>query len=183
MPNLFVHEEKSLAPETEFFIATVADYDSANGCQIILPGEASATSKWYKTIYGGAEAGARVVVMKQSGTYIVIGPLSGEDTYCTTTLADIATAASGFTLLSGMYAQTGKTAMLLLKFRPTTAITTTQEFQIATLVAGKRPPFNAFANYWATNAGEILSGGGVYCYGTCTNTSGTYTLFSTYILA
>lgn len=167
-------------PETEFYIAEVAAVNTT-GCKILLPGETTAINKYYKTCQS-VGVGDRVVAMKQSGTYVILGVV-GAGAYVTSTLSRIATAASGFTLVDGKYAQSGNTAMLYLRFRPTTAITTTQEFKVATLVAGKRPPINAFVNYWANNGGEITPDGSVYAYGTATNTSNTYAVFSTYVLA
>lgn len=172
--------------ETEFRLATVAEYSATNGARLLFPGETEAQSKFYKCLDSAAalSAGARVVAMKQSGTYIVLGTVSGDSTtFSTSNLSEIATAASGFTLVAGRYAQAGKVAQLYLQFRPTTAITSAQEFQVATLIQGKRPPFNAAVNYWTNNGGEILSNGRVLVYGTCTNTSANYTLFSTYLLA
>lgn len=182
MPNLFVPEEESLSPETEFFIATVSAYNPASGCQIILPGEAAATSKWYKTINGGADTGARVVVMKQSGTYIVLGPLSGEAIYYTDTIADIVTAATGITITDARFAQAGRTAQLSITFRPTTAITTAKNFKVGTLATGKTPPMSSPLIYYPDYLGYITGGGGIYVYGKATSTSGSYNLYATYIL-
>lgn len=178
-------QKLSKAPETEFYLATVAGV-SSSGARLLFAGESNATSKYYKCLdSANVSTGDRVVVMKQSGTYIVLGGISGssEETTVITSLAQIATAKSGFRLVRGKYAQWGKLAMLYLQFTPTTAITTAQEFAIATMVEGKRPALNAPVNYWTNNGGEITADGTVYAYGVCSNTSATYTVFSTYLLA
>lgn len=175
----------SKAPETEFYIATVAGIGSG-GARLLFAGANSATEKYYPCLNSASLAdGMRVAVMKQSGTYIILGGISGGtgSTEVITDLSQIATAKTGFVLTLGRYAQWGKLAMLYLQFKPTTPITTAQEFQVATMVEGKRPPFNAPANYWANNGGEITADGVVWAYGTATSTTSTYTIFSTYLLA
>ena len=55
-------------------MATVSDYDSTNGSTLILPGETEPTTKRYKRISGlTVSAGSRVLVVKTSGTYVIIG--------------------------------------------------------------------------------------------------------------
>lgn len=83
MTDLFGSEEKSLAPETEFYIATVTAR-SDDGYQIQFAGESAATSKYYKSAAGAttpaALVGSRVVVMKQSGTYVILGKIDDPGT-------------------------------------------------------------------------------------------------------
>ena len=57
-----------------FFLATVSSVTS-DGVHFVLDGQTAATQKGYKRLQNGQTlaAGARVVVMKQSGTYIVLG--------------------------------------------------------------------------------------------------------------
>lgn len=64
--------------ETEFFLATVAEVDDEDGISIIPEGQSAATAKKYKMLVTGADvpaAGDRVVVMKQSGTYVILGKI------------------------------------------------------------------------------------------------------------
>ena len=61
----------------EFFLATVVSYSSTAGVKIRLDGQDEAMSKLYKRLYGTTySAGQRVLVIKLSGTYIVIGRIA-----------------------------------------------------------------------------------------------------------
>lgn len=57
-----------------FFLATVSNV-AADGVHFTLDGQTAPTQKGYKRLQTGQSlaAGARIVVMKQSGTYIVLG--------------------------------------------------------------------------------------------------------------
>lgn len=60
----------------EFLLGTVTAVSQENGLRIRLDGQDAAMSKYYKMLNTGADApgtGDRVVVMKHSGTYIVMG--------------------------------------------------------------------------------------------------------------
>ena len=60
----------------EFLLGTVTAVSQTNGIRIRLDGQDAAMSKYYKMLNTGADApgtGDRVVVMKHSGTYIVMG--------------------------------------------------------------------------------------------------------------
>lgn len=62
----------------EFFLGTVTAVSSADGIQIQLDGQDEAMSKYYKMMITGADwptVGSRVVVMKHSGTYVVMGKI------------------------------------------------------------------------------------------------------------
>lgn len=61
----------------EFFLATVVSYSSSTGVKIRLDGQEEAMAKSYKRLYGTTySAGQRALVIKLSGTYIVIGRLA-----------------------------------------------------------------------------------------------------------
>lgn len=61
----------------EFYLATVISYSSSTGVKIRLDGQEEAMTKSYKRLYGTSySAGQRVLVIKLSGTYIVIGRLA-----------------------------------------------------------------------------------------------------------
>jgi len=66
------------APETEFYLATVYSWSNAEGVRFTLDGETQPTSKSYKMMLmcRPLSVGMRVVVMKQSGTYIVLGEIN-----------------------------------------------------------------------------------------------------------
>lgn len=62
----------------EFLLGTVTAVSQTNGIRIQLDGQDAAMSKYYKMLASGGnvpETGARVVVMKHSGTYIVMGKI------------------------------------------------------------------------------------------------------------
>lgn len=177
-------KELNKAPETEFYIATVSSV-SSSGVKLLFAGESTAANKYYKRL-GSANVsqGQRVVVMKQSGTYVVLGNIGGTGgSYITNNISDIATAASGITLKSGTYyAQSGNVASLCILFAPTSAFSNTIK-QIATLKSGKRPAIMSDAQFWSGNGAYIGSDGAVYVNGSATDTSGNYFLFSTYVIA
>ena len=52
----------------------MGNYNSSTGSTLILPGETEPTTKRYKRLGSGSlTAGARVLVARVSGTYIVLG--------------------------------------------------------------------------------------------------------------
>lgn len=62
-------------PETEWYLATVTAWSNAAGVEIRLDGDSSSMTKRYKMmqIPRPLSTGDRVLVMKQSGTYFVLG--------------------------------------------------------------------------------------------------------------
>lgn len=78
MDNLYNPAAGDAAPETEFFLATVNSWSNATGVKFTLDGEDGPVQKGYKMMLmcRPLHVGARVVVMKQSGTYIVLGEIS-----------------------------------------------------------------------------------------------------------
>lgn len=71
-------------PQTaEFYLGTVITWGSATGVQIQLDGQSEAMTKRYKMLQvcRPLKSGTRVVVMKQSGTYIVLGEVSLPTSY------------------------------------------------------------------------------------------------------
>ncbi len=75
MDEEIIQNEKS---EAEFFLGTVTAWDTAKGVQIQLDGQDSPMTKYYKQMLmcRPLKLGARVVVMKHSGTYVVLGEIS-----------------------------------------------------------------------------------------------------------
>lgn len=58
----------------ELLLATVGSYNSANGTTIKLDGQNYANAKYYKRLSSYTPAaGDRIVVMKDSGTYVILG--------------------------------------------------------------------------------------------------------------
>lgn len=87
-----IREEKS---EAEFFLGTVKAWSNADGVQVQLDGQDSPMTKRYKMMLmcRPLKLNSRVVVMKHSGTYIVLGEISNPNSY-----KEISTLASGATL-------------------------------------------------------------------------------------
>lgn len=81
MNNIFTDllaENRGNDAGAEFFLATVASVDLAAGVTIIPDGDTSATTKKYKILTSGNSllaAGDRVVVMRHSGTCIILGKI------------------------------------------------------------------------------------------------------------
>lgn len=69
--------------KAEFYLGTVKAWSNADGVQIQLDGQDSAMTKRYKMMLmcRPLKINARVVVMKQSGTYIVLGEISNPNSH------------------------------------------------------------------------------------------------------
>lgn len=89
-----IQNEKS---EAEFFLGTVKAWSNAAGVQVQLDGQDSPMTKRYKMMLmcRPLRVGSRVVVMKHSGTYIVLGEISNPNSY-----REISTLASDATLVT-----------------------------------------------------------------------------------
>lgn len=58
----------------ELLVATVANYNSATGCTLTFDGSDTPSTKRYKYLANASlAAGARVLVAKIAGSYLVIG--------------------------------------------------------------------------------------------------------------
>lgn len=96
--NIFVRK-KSDAKETgqsgqaQFFLATVASVTAAEGVTIIPDGQTEAVAKKYKVLTAGTAppaVGDRVVVMRHSGTCVILGAIGEpEDMDADTRITDI----------------------------------------------------------------------------------------------
>lgn len=170
----------SKAPDTEFYLATVAEV-GASGVRLLFAGESSATSKYYKCLSStNVSTGDRVVVMKQSGTYIVMGAIGGPTVITDPT--EVFTMPSGFKCNFVYYAVWGKLAMVAASFKVVDAVTTSGWTTWATLVAGKRPPSLISANFTRTSYCLINSTGEIQAAATV-NPNENYTFSATYLLA
>lgn len=101
------------------------------------------------------------------------------------TVASIATAATGWNITAAAFSSWGKIAMVELAIRTTQQVTVTANTPIATIVSGKRPALDAPARVWLTTAracvistdGEVLLNSATIAADT-----GLY-IISTYLLA
>lgn len=75
--NVFLLEEVEESPRSDFYLATVTEV-SSSGVKFLLDGQTAALAKQYKQLNTGKTLAVddRIVVMKQSGTYIVMGRIS-----------------------------------------------------------------------------------------------------------
>lgn len=178
-------KELNKAPETEFYIATVSSVGSS-GVKLLFAGESTAADKYYKCLgSANVSAGDRVVAMKQSGTYVVLGVIggSGSGMIYTDVVNQILVPASGFTVNFARYAQYGKVAMLWFRFYVSSPITTSTTFKVCDMVAGKRPfMFAAPVLYWSSSQGYLNPDGDLHVYGTASSTSNYYTVRAVYLV-
>lgn len=77
-----VPQEGTPNNSAEFYIGTVNTWNVASGATILLDGQAQATEKRYKVLQTSRplQENKRYLIMKQSGTYIIIGEI-GMPTY------------------------------------------------------------------------------------------------------
>ena len=102
-------------------------------------------------------------------------------TGATTTIANIATAASGCEITTAQYACWGKVAMVRLIVKKTAAVTSGTT-TLCTLVSGKRPKYSAPAQ-WTWHSGAIISSAGAVQVNGAISAGASLTILSTYILA
>ena len=171
----------------ELYLATVGASDST-GVTLIFDGASAATTKRFKCVGSRPGVGDRVAVMKQSGTYIVLGAISAagsggsEETEVITTISDICTSSSDFTVTEAKFAHCGKVASFIIKGTWNNTTTSTGWITVCTMKAGKRPPLEAAARAWLNTNAYLYPNGNLYFYGTITQgNSATFT--STYLLA
>lgn len=179
--NVFLTNEDIITPSSELSLATVISSNSTNGTVYIqFDGMTGSSGKAYKALSSAfpLEVGSRVVVMKQSGTYVVLGKISGASVFpismggsgqsqvdSTSVISDIATAGANITLSFAYYSQWGKIAMIEINATATANISSGSV--IFTLVSGKRPALESSAQVWLSTSltsvirqnGEVLLGG------------------------
>ena len=117
-----------------------------------------------------------------SGTLTLARGGTGQTaTGATTTIADIATAASGCEITTAQYAYWGKVAMVRLVVKKTAAVTSGTT-TLCTLVSGKRPKYNAMGAWAWNKTAQITTAGNVQVNGAISANS-SMTIYSTFILA
>ena len=115
---LLPQEEKTDGTGTEFLLATVTSKNNS-GMTLTFDGQENATQKRYKMIASltPANVGDRVVVMRHSGTFVVLGKIVniGYEYNYWTDASTIITAGSGFTINEAAYYKTGRIGMIYVK--------------------------------------------------------------------
>lgn len=162
----------------EFLLATVSSINSS-GASLIFDGQTAASQKRYKILGTGipVAAGDRVVVMKHSGTYIVIGSITaaGASVYYTNKLTDVATAGGSFSVSTFYYSQFGKIAQFYCSGKTTAALTANAWNTLITLKAGRRPYSQVIMDIWNNYLTVLTSAGAANLWGTvATDTSLTF---------
>ena len=78
MDELSISKANDNEQKTEFFLGTVISWNNTTGVKIQLDGQDSPMTKRFKQMQmcRPLKIGSRVVVMKHSGTYIVLGEVS-----------------------------------------------------------------------------------------------------------
>ena len=167
----------------EFYLATVVTNNSGK-VKIKLDGQDSAMTKYFNSMCGPIAADTRVIVMKQSGTYVVLGPVANPDmtTFGISNASDIITLESGFTAASCWYVQYGKVAMLFMNINVSTAITGTGAH--GNTSQGRQRVGTFLLSYSHSYPGYINPGpnGDVWFTGSMA-VGNNYYMYATYILA
>ena len=99
----------------------------------------------------------------------------------TTTISSIAAAAPDCEITTAQYACWGKTAMVRLVVKKTTAVTSGTT-TLCTLISGRRPKYTAPAQWRWNNGAQITTAGAVQVSGAI-QAGASITILSTYILA
>ena len=174
--------------QAEFYLGTVVAWSNAAGVRIRLDGQDSAMTKHYKMILMSQpppKVGARVVVMKQSGTYIVLGEIGNPnaDEYYSSVPSNFLTSSEAFNVSNGNIVISGRVASIYVHGEWTRAESSTSaETTAFTMKQGFRPLLTSAARAWR-NANAILYYSGDMKYtGTFSENSG-FTFLATYIIA
>lgn len=201
--NLFVTKPqgRSSAASAEFICATVTEV-TAEGIRILIDGEPEPTAKAFKQLNPEHtfSVGDRVVAMKQSGTYVILGTLgypgaagtplpismggTGQsEVYVTTEVSEICSTNSDFTIASATYAQWGKMAMLHVhgEFQKSSS-SSSDDTTAFTMLSGKRPVMNSLARSWRSSNAILYSNGNMVYHGLATMGTGA-TFLAIYLLA
>ena len=169
----------------ELFLATVGSSNSS-GVTLQFDGASAATTKRFKCVGARPAAGARVAVLKQAGTYIVLGAISanggGSGSVYTEVISEICTSSSDFTVTEAKFNANGGSASFIIKGTWQRTTTSTGWITVCTLNSGKRPAFESAARAWLNTNAYLYGSGVLYYYGTITQ-GGSATFTATYTLA
>lgn len=164
--------EAENSANAEIFLAAVAGIDE-NGFTLTFDGQTVATQKKYCRIAGsGALAvGDRVMVVKNSGTYIILGKITTENGGSSSkgsdsTVAKIIISATGFFIPAATYTWDGDLSMLYVKADASSAVSTAAWKQVGTVLAGRRPASNVAVVESMGRGARLSTDGKLEVYGT-----------------
>lgn len=129
---------------------------------------------WRKALGLGQANGNYPVLISQGGT-------SSTGTSSISTVSQIATAASGYTITSAQYFQWGKVAQIRISVKCNTA-SSASSVQICTLVSGKRPAANITLNAGINPRAFVNASTGACTLYSTTTANTTYEITGTFIL-
>lgn len=167
-----------------FLLATVTAWNST-GVKLLFDGQSSASQKRYRVMQTGASIniGDRVIVMKHSGTYVVLGAVkSGHGIFSTSTLGDVLTNSSLFSWTSGTFARCGNIASLYVNGDWAETKSTSAEYIAFTMKEGYRPYVTSAARAWRNVNAILYYNGNMSYYGTFDSGDG-ITFLCTYLLS
>lgn len=200
--NVFLLDQADQMPQNALQLATVVSSDSTTGTALIqFDGTSGSSGKAYKALSScwPLAVNDRVAVVKQSGSFLILGKIGGKSTLpinqggtgqtgvtTETTVGDVLSAATGWTVTSVDYKQWGKLAMLNVWATNSSAISANTTSQIATINSGKRPATSAPVQVWlsATNRAVLQSDGSLSIRGSSQISAETgFTFIAVYLLA
>ena len=200
--NVFLLEQDGMTSQNTFLLATVVSANSTTGTVLLqFDGTAGSSGKAYKALSSAwpLAQNDRVVVMKQSGSYLVLGKIGGKSVLPieqggtgetgiarSTVIDNVLTAESGWNVTSVDYLRWGKLAMLNVWATTTAEISANTTSVVATLVSGKRPPASAPVQVWLSpsNRAVLQSDGTLSVRGSSAISSGTgFTFIAVYMRA
>lgn len=183
MDDILLPKELEMPSSAELLLATV-DSGNSSGVTLVFDGQSSASQKRYRILQTGAilYAGDRVVVMKHSGTYVVLGAVkAGRGLWTPSAITDVLTASSIFTITSGSFAKCGNLASLYVAGKWTQAESTAAEYTAFTMKNGYKPYMTSAARAWR-NANAILYYTGEMKYNGTFAANDSFTFLCTYLL-
>lgn len=183
MDEIILPDQTQEPDSAELLLATVTSSDSS-GVKLVFDGQTSASQKKYRVLQTGAAiyAGDRVVVMKQSGTYVVLGAVkTGRGLWAAGNITDVLTESSLFTVTGGSFAMCGNLACLYVNGKWKEAKSTSAEYMAFTMKPGYRPYITCAARSWRNSNAILYYTGEMRYYGTFAANDG-FTFLCTYLL-
>ena len=182
MDEILLPESAGEISGAEFLLATI-DSGNSTGVTLIFDGQTSPSQKRYRVLQTGAMlyAGDRVVVMKQSGTYVVLGAVKpGRGLWTPSAITDVLTASSIATVTSGSYATCGNLACLYAAGKWTETKSTSAEYTAFTMKPGFEPFITCAARAWRNSNAIFYYTGEMKFTGTFAANDG-FTFLCTYL--